>query len=59
MEQLPRFVQDSSLVHRLHHSLYGLRQDPRAWYEKVNSFLLSFKFTRCHSDPTVYIQRHD
>jgi len=57
MEQPLGFVQDSSLVCRLRHSLYGLKKSPRAWYEKMDSFLLSSGFTRCHSDPIVYIQR--
>ena len=58
MEQPQGFVQDSSLVCQLRRSLYGLKQAPRAWYEKMDSFLLASHFTRCHSDPTVYIQRH-
>ena len=57
MEQPPGFVQDSSLVCRLRRSLYGLKQAPRAWYEKMDNFLLSIDFARCHSDPTVYIQK--
>jgi hypothetical protein len=58
MEQPPGFVQDSSLVCRLRRSLYGLKQAPRAWYEKMDSFLISSGFDRCHSDPTVYTQKH-
>ena len=57
MELLPGFVQDSSLVCRLRHFLYGLKQDPRAWYEKMDSFLLSIGFARYHSGPTIYIRR--
>lgn len=56
MEQPLGFVQDSSLVCILCHSLYGIKQAPQAWYEKMDSFLLSTGFTYCHSDPTVYIQ---
>ena len=56
MEQLTGFVQDSSLVCRLRRSLYGLKQAPWAWYEKMDSFLLSTGFVRCHSDHTVYLQ---
>ena len=41
MEQPPSFVQDSSLVCRPWCSLYGLKQDPRAWYEKMDNFLIS------------------
>jgi hypothetical protein len=55
---IPGFVQDSSLVCRLRRSLYGLKQAPRAWYEKMDSFLISSRFYRCHSDPTVYTQKH-
>ena len=58
MEQPPGFVQDSSLVCRLRCSLYGLNQAPRAWYEKMDSFLISSEFDRYHSDPTIYTQKH-
>ncbi|KAH9307272.1 hypothetical protein KI387_035183, partial [Taxus chinensis] len=56
MEQPAGFVQDSSLVCWLRRSLYGLKQTPQAWYEKMDSFLLSTGFVRCHSDHTVYLQ---
>ena len=58
MEQPHGFLQDSSLVCQIWRSLYGLKQAPRAWYEKMDSFLLTSQFIRCHSDPTVYIQHH-
>lgn len=58
MEQPQGFVQDSSLVCRLRRSLYGLKQTPRTWYEKMDSFFLASQFTCYHSDPTVYIQHH-
>lgn len=51
-------LQDSSLVCRLQCSLHGLKQAPKAWYEKMNSFLLAFGLTPCHFDPTIYTQRH-
>jgi hypothetical protein len=41
MEQPQGFMQDSSLVCRLKNSLYGLKQDLRAWYSKMDSYLLS------------------
>jgi len=37
--------------------LHDLKQAPRAWYEKMDSFFLSTHFTRCHSDHTMDIQR--
>ena len=46
MQQLEGFQWDPSLVCRLKKSLYGLKQSPRAWYAKMDSFLLSIGFTR-------------
>eukprot|EP00253_Pinus_taeda_P012597 PITA_12597 len=58
MEQPIGFIQtDSSLVCRLKKSLYGLKQVPRAWYAKMDSFLLESGFSRCHSDNTVYTKK--
>eukprot|EP00253_Pinus_taeda_P016442 PITA_16442 len=55
MEQPIRFIQtDSSLVCRLKKSLYGLKQARRAWYAKMDSFLLESRFSRCHSNNIVY-----
>ena len=41
MEQPQGFIQDSSLVCQLKKSLYGLKKVPRAWYSKMESYLLS------------------
>ena len=58
MEQPPRYVQDnSSLLCLLKKSLYSLKQAPRAWYAKMDSFLLDTGFSRCHSDPNVYTKK--
>jgi hypothetical protein len=55
MEQPLGYVQnDSSLVCHLKKSLYGLKKAPRAWYAKMDSFLIDTGFSRCHSDPNVY-----
>jgi hypothetical protein len=58
MEQPPRYVQnDSSLVFHLNNSLYGLKQVPRAWYEKMDNFLIDIGFSRCHSDSNIYTRK--
>jgi hypothetical protein len=57
MEQPQVFMQDSYLVCRLKKSLYGLKQATRAWYAKMDSYLLSQNFVHCKSDPNVYMLR--
>ena len=37
-------------------SLYGIKQAPRAWYAKIDGFLLSSSFVRCKYDPNVYLK---
>ena len=59
MQQPECFQEDPSLVCRLNKSLYGLKQAPKAWYAKMDAFLLSIGFTRCKSDCNVYLQQHD
>ena len=36
-------------------SLYGIKQAPRAWYVKIDAFLLSLNYCRCKSDTNVYL----
>ena len=58
MEQPLGYVQDNSiLVCRLKKSLYGLKKAPRAWYAKMDSFLIDTGFSRCHSNPNVYTKK--
>ena len=58
MEQPPGYVQDnSSLVCLLKKSLYGFKQALRAWYAKMDNFLLEIGFSRCHSDPNAYTKK--
>ena len=58
MQQPTGFIQtDSRLVCCLKKSLYGLKQAPWAWYAKMDSFLLETRFSRCHSDNTVYTKK--
>jgi hypothetical protein len=48
MEQPEGFVQNrrNKFVCRLKKSLYGLRQSPRQWYKKFDSFMVSQNYTR-------------
>ena len=44
MQKPKGLIHDHSLVCRLNKSLYGLKKAPRAWYAKMDSFLLSQGF---------------
>ena len=45
-----------NLVCRLKKSLYGMKQSPRQWYKKFDSFMLSDGFKRSDYDRCVYLK---
>jgi hypothetical protein len=57
MEQPQGFVHKGGehLVCKLHKSLYGLKQSPRAWNQKLDAFLKSIEFMKSEADPSVYV----
>ncbi len=40
---------------KLHKSLYGLKEYPRAWNQKLDVFLKSIEFMKNEADPCVYV----
>ena len=38
-------------------NLFIVKQDPRAWYGKMDSFLIATGFSRFHSNPNVYTKK--
>ena len=44
-------------VYKLNKTLYGLRQAPRAWNEKLNKVLKRLKFDKCSKEPSLYRKR--
>lgn len=46
------------MVYRLLKALYGLRQAPRAWYARLNQYLLKLGFVKCPFEHAVYL-KHD
>ena len=46
-------------VYRLKKDLYGLKQNPRAWYGRIDSFLMGFGFTKSKDDPNLYFKVMD
>ncbi|KAG9443027.1 hypothetical protein H6P81_018881 [Aristolochia fimbriata] len=58
MTQSPGF-QDKSrpdVVCKLHKSLYGLKQSPRAWYHRLTLFLLELRFILSKADSSLLIR---
>ena len=50
---------NSDLVCKLGRSLYGLKQSSRAWYLRLDQYLIFHKFLRLESDASIYIKRED
>ncbi|GJV90897.1 putative ribonuclease H-like domain-containing protein [Tanacetum coccineum] len=48
------FSEENAMVEK---ALYGLHQDPRAWYETLSTYLLENGFRRCTIDKTLFIKK--
>jgi len=58
MEQpLGYIAQEENTVCRVKKAIYGLKQSPRAWFKKFSMVISGIKFTRCHSDHSVFVHR--
>ena len=44
------------MVCRLHKSLYRLKQTPRAWYERLHTYLVKIGFERTDDNSNLYIK---
>ena len=53
------FIHYPSLFCSLNKALYGLKQSPRAWYAKMDNFLLSRGFEICIYYPNAHFQNLD
>ena len=56
IEQPEGFVVHGKESHvcKLKKGLNGLKQAPRAWYGRINGFLVSLGFTKSDADPNLY-----
>nr|GEZ33555.1 hypothetical protein [Tanacetum cinerariifolium] len=45
-------------VYKVEKAMYGLHQDPRAWYGTLSKYLLTNGFQRGTIDQTLFIRRH-
>jgi hypothetical protein len=41
-------------VYRLNKSLYGLKKAPRAWYKRIDTYLIKSGFNRSQNEPILY-----
>ena len=58
MEQPPvNVAQVETKVCRLKKAICGLKQSPRAWFEKFSLTISGIGFRRCHSDHFVFTRR--
>lgn len=47
---------DPHTICKLNKSLYGLKQSPRTWFDKLSTTLLSFGFSRARSDHSLFVK---
>jgi len=47
------------LVCRLKKSLYGLKQSPRQWYKRFDSYMIQIGYKSCEYDCCVYVKSLD
>ena len=58
----PKGFQDphfSDHVLRLKKALYGLKKAPRAWYDRLTTYLLDHGFKRGQADQTLFVKRDE
>lgn len=54
----PGFVKEEkeNIVYRLHKALYNLKHAPRAWYKKIDSYMVELGFIKYRYEYGVYVQ---
>jgi hypothetical protein len=58
MDIPPSFISSSgtSVVCKLERALYGLKQSPRAWFEKFSSTVRRYGFVQSNADHTLFLK---
>jgi len=61
IEQPPGYVDQThlNLVCRLKKTLYGLKQSPRAWLDKIGQYLVTSGFQTSNVDISLYVKKTD
>ena len=52
-----RIKSKKELVYNLKKSLYGLKQSPRMWYQKFDTYIQGLGFVRSKDDHYVYYKK--
>jgi hypothetical protein len=60
VDQPPGFEvkEQPTKVYRLKKALYGLKKDPRAWYNIIDTYLIKSGFSRIQNEPTLYTETY-
>ena len=56
MLQPPGFETNSQLLCNLHKAIYGQKQAPRSWFQKLSHTLSSLGFSSTKSDSSLFIK---
>ena len=58
VEQPPGYIRkrEEHKVYKLSKALYGLRQAPRAWYSKIEAYIMKENFEKCPSEHTLFVK---
>jgi hypothetical protein len=60
MKQLEGFaVKEKELVCKMKNSMYGLKQSPRMWYKKFDTYMMGLGFIRSKYDHCMYFKLID
>jgi hypothetical protein len=57
MAQLPGFESKGECVCHLKKSIYGLKQFPRAWFDKFSKAVVSYGMTRNQADYSIFFKK--
>jgi hypothetical protein len=59
MKQPKGFIQTRKdyLVYKLHNFLFGLKQSPHTWYDRIDTYLIKIGCQQYTTDTNVYIKK--